>query len=156
MDADTFYPLVPLPSTQGTLVPASKGIVLDPDSQEDWQPDLAAWLWQCCLKLAWLFFLALLTIYRLQRQLADLHWQANYWRAQHQRARRREAEVAEQNQLLQGQIRELKRRLFGRKSETSSSTKPAQGKTPPTDQQRRSRGQQHGGKGHGRRTQDHL
>jgi transposase len=143
-----------------------------------------AFLWRRFCKLACLFFLAVavlrcfqrqllgLHVYlvELRRQLVELRLQANFWRAQHQRAVQREANLAERNRHLQGEIREWKRRLFGRKSESSSSTNPAK----PTDPQpheseatsstpstnttkpRRSRGQQPGSKGHGRRAHDHL
>ena len=156
MDDNASYPLVRLPAQQGTLVSASTPVILDADSQEDSQPDPAAQLWRYLYILAWLFLLALVTIRRLRWQLIDLRCQATYWQTQHQRARQRELKLAEQNQLLQGEIRELKRRLFGRKSETSSSTRPTQGKTASTNQQRRPRGQQRGSKGHGRRQHDHL
>ena len=59
-----------------------------------------------------------------RRQVIDLRCQANYWRAQHQRARVREDDLKEKVRLLQGENRELKRRLFASKSETSSSTQP--------------------------------
>jgi transposase len=145
MDGASSYPLVVLPPQQGTLVPVAA------DGQEDSQADP---LWDAFCRLVLLFRLVLRS---WKLQIVELRWQANYWQAQHQRARQREAELAEQNRLLQGEIRELKRRLFGRKSETSSATKPvARGQTQPEDKQRRKRGQQPGSKGHGRRRHDHL
>ena len=156
MDANAFYPLVPLPARQEALVPTVTTTIVDAESQEDTQPDPAAWLWQRLCVLAWLWLLAVVTIFRLRRQLVELRCQANYWQSQHQRARQRQQELLEQNQLLQGEIRELKRRLFGRKSETSSATKPTQSQTTPSNPQRRPRGQQRGHPGHGRRSHDHL
>lgn len=118
------------------------------------EPDVVAWLWGRFCRLAVLLFLAVIALRRLRFQVIDLRWQANYWRAQHQRAVQREAALAEQVQRLQGEIRELKRRFYGRKSETSATTQPQrhpQNSAPP-----RNRGQQPGSKGHGRRHHDHL
>jgi transposase len=143
----TSYPLVVVPPQQA-LVPVPE-IVSDTDDDQDWQTNLFV-LWQALACLCWL------VLRSWKRQVTELRWQANYWRAQHQRARQREAEWAEKVELLQGEIRELKRRLFGRKSETSSATKPkAKGQMAPADK-RRARGQQSGSKGHGRRRHDHL
>jgi transposase len=159
MDGKASYPLVCLPSQQGALVPVCKAAV-DLDSAEESEPDLLALLWQQFCKLAWLFWLALVALRRLRCQVVDLRCQANYWRAQQQRAVQREAALAAQIQHLQGEIRELKRRLFGRKSETSSSTNPQRKATvPPSpndNHKRPCRGQQPGSKGHGRRNHDHL
>jgi len=144
MDANASYPLVALPTQQIAVV-------------HDAQPDLVAWLWQRFCKLALLFYLTLGALRRLRLQLVELRQQANYWRAQHQRAVLREADLAEQIQLLQGQIRELERRLYGRKSETSANTKPPVNPNDPRNHGKpRKRGQQPGSKGHGRRNHDHL
>ncbi|MGQ0604325.1 MAG: IS66 family transposase [Anaerolineales bacterium] len=157
MDANPSYPLVPLPPQHGALVPVSTAVVCDDsDGEYDARAEAFALLWRCFCRLALFFWLAVVLLRRLRHLSVELRWQANYWRAQHRRAVQREAELAEQVQLLHGEIRELKRRLFGRKSETSSATKPAaNGKTTP-DNKRRSRGQQPGSKGHGRRRHDHL
>jgi hypothetical protein len=152
MDANASYPLVPLPSEHGSLVPVFVTL-----SGPESKPDLLAWLWRRFCKLAMLFFLALIALRRLRVQLVDLRLQANYWRAQHRRAVRREADLAEQIQHLQGEIRDLERRLYGRKTETSSSTNPqANAQARPNNKRRRSRGQQFGSMGHGRRNHDHL
>lgn len=153
MDANA-YPLVVLPPEQGSLVPVATSVVI----LDDPQPDLRVvviWLWRRFCKLAVLFFLLLLLCRRLRRQLVELRQQANYWKSQHQRAAQREAQGKEKIQLLEGELRELKRRCYGRKSETASTTQPTKlhpnnGKPP------RTRGQQAGGKGHGRRNHDHL
>jgi transposase len=153
----TSYPLVCLPPEQGTLVPVSSAMVVSFDLPPDSEPDRLAFLWLCFCKLAWFFFLALVMLRRLRLELIELRLQANYWRALHRRAVQREAELKEQNHQLQGEIRELKRRIFGRKSETSAATKPpANPKAPTQNKPRRSRGQQPGSKGHGRRSHDHL
>jgi transposase len=162
MDANVSYPLVILPPEHGALVPVSSAVVFEPDAGHDSEPDLRAilaLLWQRFCKLAILFFFALVLLRRLRLQLSELRLQANYWRAQHQRAVQREADLKEQLQHLQGEIRELKRRLFGRKSESSSSTKPPHKPNstgPANNGTPRKRGQQPGSNGHGRRRHDHL
>ena len=113
------------------------------------------------------------------QQLRDALWQAAYYKAQHQRARQREDQLKQQFALLQAENRDLRHRLFGRSSEachapdcltpddpqadlaaaaaadptTLAASVPSQdeGELP-----RRPRGQQRGGKGHGRRDYSHL
>jgi transposase len=162
MDGNEPYPLVVLPPEQAALVPVFSAILVDLDSPHDSQPDLrafVAFLWGRFCKLAALFYMALALLRRLRLQVIDLRQKANFWRAQHQRAVQREADLKEQIHLLQGEIRELKRRLYGRKSETSSSTKPPakpQSTDPANQSTPRKRGQQRGSDGHGRRNYDHL
>src|SRR6266436_758186 len=156
MDGNGFYPLVPVarPAEQGALVPVSLPLVVDADCCDDAETDGLAWLWQRFCQLFWLFLRALVVIRRLQVQLIGLRQQARYWQAQHRRAVLREAKQTEEIQRLQGELRELKRRVFGRRSETSSSTKPPN--QAPSGKPKRGRGQQRGGRGHGRRNHDHL
>lgn len=151
MDAKASDHLVSLVPEQRSLVPVSSTLVLD--GRDHPEPDPFAFLWRCFCKLAVLLVLALLALRRLRLQLIELRLQANYYRSQHQRAVQREAALKEQVDILQGEIRELKRRIFGRKSETSSATKPT---SPANNHKKRSRGQQLGSKGHGRRDHDHL
>lgn len=151
MDAKASDQLVCLPSEQRSLVPVASALVLD--ERDHPEPDPFALLWWCFCKLAGLLVLALLALHRLRLQRIELRLQANYYRSQHQRALQREAALKEQVQHLQGEIRELKRRIFGRKSETSSATKPT---SPANNRKPRSRGQQSGSQGHGRRHHDHL
>lgn len=154
MDANASYPLVVLPPEHGSLVPVSSAVAVDLDSPHDAEPDLRAvlgLLWRRFCKLAVLLFLLLALCRRLRRQLVELRLQANYWKAQHQRAVQRAAEWKEQVQLLQGELRELKRRFYGRKSESSAATTPTS-----NNNKTRKRGQQPGSKGHGRRDHDHL
>jgi hypothetical protein len=152
MDATASHHLVSLPREQRALVLVSSALVRN--ARHHPEPDLFALLWQCFCKLARLFCLTLVAVRGLRLQLIELRLQANYYRSQHQRAVQREADLKEQVQSLQGEIRELKRRLYGRKSETAATTKP----TPPANNngKTRSRGQQQGGKGHGRSNHDHL
>ena len=154
------YPLVCLPPEQGALVPVCTTLVSDDDSGYESEPDMLGLLWDCLGKLVVLLWFALLALRRLRLQLVEQRMQANFWKALHQRAVRRQAGLTEQIQQLQGEIRELKRRLFGRKSEASTSANPKAQGPPSNPHQRnrkpRSRGQQPGGKGHGRRKHDHL
>jgi hypothetical protein len=108
-------------------------------------------LWAC-------WFIVVATIHQLRQQIIDLRCQANYWQAQHQRAVQREADLKEEKQQLQALIRELQRRLFGRKTETSSSANPKSPTATPAPEpsQRRRRGQQAGSPSHGRRNHEHL
>jgi len=150
MDANASYPLVPLPVERGSLVHVPPAPLVELYAE----PDLLALLWRCFCKLARLFFIALVLLRRGRLQLVELRLQAHYWRAQHQRAVQREAELKEQVQRLEGEIRELKRRLYGRKSETAATAQPQP--TATTTGAKRRRGQQPGSKGHGRRNHDHL
>jgi transposase len=157
------YPLVLLPPEQGSLVPVAAELVVDLDSFDDHQPDpraVVAFLWERFCKLATLLFIALALVHRLRLQVIELRRQTNFWQAQHQRAIQREAELKEQVHHLHGEIRELKRRLYGRRSETSSATKPPTNPhatdDPADNTTPRPRGQQRGSIGHGRRNHDHL
>jgi transposase len=100
-----------------------------------------------------------------------LRWEANYWKSQHQQALARlaeleaahrlamaqaaEREAALHNELeqAQGKIRDLQRRLFGRKSERSSSAEKGGASDTKSG---RPRGQQPGAPGHGRTIDSHL
>src|SRR5260370_30497771 len=162
MDGKESYPLVVLPPQHGSLVPVSSGLVVDLHSPNDSDPDFrafAAFLWGRFCKLATLFFLTLALLRRLRLQIIELRQQANFWRAQHQRAVQREADLKQRVHQLRGEIRELKRRLYGRRSETSSSSKPPANPNAPDPANHRTprkRGQQRGSNGHCRRNHDHL
>lgn len=108
-------------------------------------------------------------------QHLELVMQANYWKSLHARAVRREqwrherfgrivhqlkaqadkreAQLLAELALAQARIRDLRQRVFGRKSERSKGS---------SEQQRRqcvihvARGQRHGTRGHGRSMQSHL
>lgn len=99
-----------------------------------------------------------------QRDLTQLKLAANYWKALHQRSCAREAilkQTIEQNEarafehesllkkeieLKEAQIRDLRHRLFAKKSESVDKTIKQQ----PSQDIKRPRGQQHGSRGHGR------
>jgi len=110
----------------------------------------------------------------------SLRQQAHYYKAMHLRARQREDALQQQIDQLQAQIRDLRHRLFGRRSEThhapdsllpddpqaelpataATDTPTATTDTPPTpptgQPPRRPRGQRRGSPGHGRRDYSHL
>jgi len=156
MDAKGSNALVCLSPEQGSLVPVSPFPVAELEAEEP--DDFTRLLW-LFYQLGFVAFLLLALARRLRLQLVELRLLANYWRTMHQRAVRREQQLKEQLQHLRGQLRELRRRFFGKKSETSSSIN-----TPPHNDddknqgkgKKRSRGQQPGSQGHGRRNHDHL
>lgn len=152
MDADGTYPLVVFPpaaeaSPRQIII---GGVLFDDETQGDFVD-----LLQQAVAVLCLYVLYLLSVLRaLRLQVVDLRCRAHYWESQHQRAREREDELKEQLELSRAQIRELERRLYGRRSETASATQPtAQAKSPAT---KKKRGQQPGSKGPGRRNHDHL
>ena len=83
----------------------------------------------------------------------DLKWQASYWRSQYKKCAAREAALKAEIEIHQATIRDLKQRLYGRKSERSTTAKHA-GRAKST--RRRNRGQQPGSLGHGRRDHSGL
>lgn len=87
-----------------------------------------------------------------QEEYIQLKWDARYWRGQHQRGLLREAEQKTQIEELLAQVRDLRQRLFGRRSEKGAAVSEAQGKSAA----RRARGQQPGSAGHGRVDLSHL
>jgi len=159
MDGHGSYSLIPLPppAEQRALIPLAGPLLFDAAAGDDDEPEWLAWLRLRLGKLCWLLWLAVVVIRRLRLHLAVLRQQAGYWQAVHQRAVRREAKLAAEIQRLQGELRELKRRVFGRRSETTAATTPQNpAATAAGDKRKRRRGQQPGGKGHGRRHHDQL
>jgi transposase len=110
----------------------------------------------------------------------SLRQQAHFYKALHQRARQRADALKQEVAQLQAQVRDLRHRLFGRRSEThhapdglapddpqaelpatasTATPTPATGKAPtpqPGQPRRRARGQRLGSPGHGRRDYAHL
>lgn len=79
----------------------------------------------------------------------ELKWQGSYWKSQHGHLKKQHEELKQELALAHAKIRDLKQRLYGKKSEkgTAKSDKPT------TDERlasSRPRGQQKGSKGHGR------
>ena len=79
-----------------------------------------------------------------QKELTRLKWEGSYWKAQHQRSCEREARLTQELEQKEAQIRDLRQRLFGKKSETSAAPHPTKTTT------NRPRGHQRGQRGHGR------
>lgn len=77
----------------------------------------------------------------------ELKWKANYWQAQYERLLKREADLKAQVATHEATIRDLKQRLYGKKSEKASGAERV-GESKPAS--RRKRGQQPGSPGHGR------
>jgi transposase len=147
MDADASYPLVPIPPETGALVPVSTSLI-EPEIQAEVGP---AW-WNSLPLLRFLLFLAVLIIRFLRLERIELRRQAHYWRALHARTLDRLAEADDEIERLHAEIHAWEQRVYGRKTETSS----AKSEALPSSRPKRSRGQQPGGRGHGRRCHDHL
>jgi transposase len=94
------------------------------------------------------------TMVQLTKQkYIQLKWDSRYWHRQHDRAISREAALKQENEGLQAQIRDLKQRLYGKRSEktvTQSEVQTNAGKAS------RSRGQAPNSQGHGRTSRPHL
>ena len=89
-----------------------------------------------------------------QRERAILRSEVGYWRKMHQKAIEREARGKERVAELEAKLRLRERQLFGRKSEKGSNHQENKSSKPVAE--KRPRGQQRGGKGHGRRDYSHL
>ena len=83
----------------------------------------------------------------------QLKWESRYWRRQHDRAVAREASLKQELERAQAEIRDLKQRLYGKRSEKGAAPSEAQ---PRADQSSRPRGQAPGSQGHGRTPRPHL
>src|SRR5208282_2326851 len=81
-----------------------------------------------------------------QKELTQLKFAGNYWKALHQRSCAREALLKKEIELKEAQIRDLRHRLFAKKSESKDKTF----EQPPSLTIKRPRGQQRGSRGHGR------
>ena len=94
------------------------------------------------------------TMVQLTKQkYIQLKWDSRYWHRQHDRAKSREAALKQENEGLQAQIRDLKQRLYGKRSEktvTQSEVQTNAGKAS------RARGQAPNSQGHGRTSRPHL
>ncbi len=89
-----------------------------------------------------------------QAEFIQLKWDANYWKAQHERSCAREEKLKQQLVRKAAQIRELKQRLFGKKSEKGVVCRDQV--DPEPEVEKRPRGQQKGSVGHGRTQRPHL
>ena len=94
----------------------------------------------------------------LRRENLELRQQAGYWKGMHAKAVRRIEDLQAENDQLRGEIRELKDRLFGRKSEKASRDRSnvleGEDESPPAGP--RARGQRADRPGPPRRDHSHL
>jgi len=88
-----------------------------------------------------------------KQEYIQLKWDSRYWRRQHDRAIAREAVLKQENERLQAVIRDLKQRLYGKRSEKTATQTEAQTNE---SQSSRSRGQAPNSKGHGRTLRPYL
>ena len=89
-----------------------------------------------------------------EKEYQVLKSEVGYWQAMHKKAISREKRLKQTIQDLEGQIRDLRNRLFGTKSEKKSSSKDEDKSK--SSNSKRPRGQQPGSKGHGRTTRPNL
>ncbi len=93
----------------------------------------------------------------LFRENLELRQQSGYWKKQHSRAKERIEQLEKENRELKGKIGYLEKRLYGRKTEKSGTgNEKIEGEADTTGEPKRSRGQQPGMPGHGRRSYEHL
>ncbi len=95
----------------------------------------------------------------------ELEARANYFEAQHAKGLKREAALRKKLELAEATIRDLKQRIFGKKSEKGTTKKDGpenkdgpESKDGPENKEpsKRKRGQQPGANGHGRTQRPHL
>jgi hypothetical protein len=55
-----------------------------------------------------------------KQEYIQLKWDSRYWRRQHDRAIARELVLKQENERLQAVIRDLKQRLYGKRSEKTA------------------------------------
>lgn len=94
-----------------------------------------------------------------QQEYIELKHGVNYWQAQHKKACEREESLKQELQQKEAIIRDLKQRLFGKKSEKGickADQNPDQDCKPESQHPKRSRGHQQGRPGHGRTERPHL
>ena len=51
-----------------------------------------------------------------QAEHIELKWNANYWKRQHEHLKKQNAELKQELELAHAEIRDLKQRLYGKKS----------------------------------------
>jgi len=87
------------------------------------------------------------TVVLTKQAYIELKWKANYWQAQHEQSLKREAALKAEVAAHEATIRDLKQRLYGKKSEKSAGPDRGSESRPASS---RKRGQQPGSQGHGR------
>lgn len=88
-----------------------------------------------------------------KEEYIELSHQANYWKAQHAQIKRKCAELEDACQYKDAKIKDLQKRVFGKKSEKQGAAKSEKGEHNAT---RRNRGQQPGSIVHGRTPRPNL
>jgi transposase len=87
------------------------------------------------------------TVVLTKQAYIELKWKANYWQTQYAQLLQREVALKAQVEAHEATIRDLKQRLYGKKSEKSTGPDRA-GESKPASA--RNRGQQPDNQGHGR------
>ena len=90
-----------------------------------------------------------------QEEHIQLKWEAGYWKAQHEQLKQKFDTLQRKLESATARIRDLKQRLFGKKSEKNGA-KSDKATTTPHPNPPRPRGQQKGSKGHGRTARPDL
>lgn len=97
-------------------------------------------------------------LWELRREVNELRCEAGYWKSRHADAVKRIEHLKEELEQSQGEVRSLRAKLFGRKSEKSGSRDRSNDLLDPEEagEAARKRGAQPGHAGHGRRDHSHL
>lgn len=98
-------------------------------------------------------------VQRLHRENLELRQQVGYWKSRHRDASQRITELEQKVEQLEGEKRQLKADLFGRRTETTSRSDRSNNLDDPEDVSQipqRKRGQQPGNTGPKRRNYSHL
>lgn len=93
------------------------------------------------------------TVVLSKQAYIQLKWEANYWKRQHELSLNREGVLTQKLERAKAQVRDLKRRYFGKRSEKGSKKTEA---LAPADKAKQPRGQRRGGRGHGRTARPDL
>ena len=84
-----------------------------------------------------------------QEEYVQFKWDANYWKGQYEQVKQKNEDLKLELESAYARIRDLKQRLFGKKTEKGVAKRDSSGRHNHTDTPR-PRGQQKGSKGHGR------
>jgi len=92
-------------------------------------------------------------VWLTKQEHIELKSQIAFWKTQHERALKREKALEKELEKAKGEIRDLRQRLYGRKSEKAA---PRDDRSFTGGGSSRPRGQQKGAEGHGRTARPHL
>lgn len=87
-------------------------------------------------------------VFLTQKELTKLKWAGNYWKAQYERAVKREDLLKKELEEQKSLVRDLRQRLFGKKSEKGNKRKDSNPDKDPSKKGKR--GAKKGSSGHGR------